>query len=354
MKIYWLILGVLTVALLAGCGGEGGSETVQGTQAASAQGAGSEGKQAQAPKKDPRDSGRIATVYVAMDGWDSAETVSMLMAEKLGYFKKKKIYPVTLSPVTPKLTIPDVIEGQDAIGVAHGPEAVAARDKGAPIVIVGNVLQQSTAAFIWTKESGIKGIADLKGKTVAIPGLNFQSSFLNNVLTEGGLAESDVNVISVGNDLVPALLKGRADAIFGGSAEVEGVNLASHGQEPVVTPVTDLGVPDYDELVLVARRNVAEENPSLMKDFVKAVAHGAYVATDKPDIATKALVASGESDPEINPSAMEEQVKATVGKLSDSGYVDPARFQHLIDWMYENEMISEAYSVEELLPEYSR
>jgi putative hydroxymethylpyrimidine transport system substrate-binding protein len=352
MKTFWLILAVLAAALFAGCGGGGGSETAEGTQAASTKDAGSAGKQA--PKKDPRDSGRVATIYIAMDGWDSAETVSLLMAEKLGYFKKKRIYPITLSPVTPKLTIPDVVKGQDAIGVAHGPEAVAARDKGAPIVIVGNVLQQSTAAFIWTKESGIKGIADLKGKTIAIPGLNFQQSFLINVLTEGGLTESDVNVISVGNDLVPALLKGRADAIFGGSAEVEGVNLASHGLEPVVTPVTDLGVPDYDELVLVARRNVAEENPALMKDFVKAVAHGAYVATDKPEVATKALVASGESDPEIGPAAMQEQVGASVGKLSDSGYVDPARFQHLIDWMYENEMISEAYSVDELLPDYDR
>lgn len=354
MKTLWLVIGVLATAVLAGCGSGGGGETAEGSQPSSSQKASSEGQQSQAPKKDPRDSGKTATVYVAMDGWDSSETVSMLMAETLGYFKKKRIYPITLSPVTPKLTIPDVVKGQDAIGVAQGPEAVAARDKGAPIVIVGNVLQEATAAFIWPKESGIKGIADLKGKTVAIPGLSSQFSFLNNVLTEGGLSESDVNVISVGNDLVPALLKGRADAIFGGSANVEGINLASHGLEPVVTPVTELGIPDYDELVLVARRNVAESNPQLMKDFAKAVAHGAYVATDKPDIATKALVASGESDPEIGPSTMEEQVKATVGKLSDSGYVDPARFQHLIDWMYENEMISEAYSVEELLPDYSR
>jgi putative hydroxymethylpyrimidine transport system substrate-binding protein len=351
MKIYPLVVGILVTAALAGCGGGSGDGTAEGDEAARAQEVARKKQPPHSPAADPRESGKTATIYVAMDGWDSAETVSMLMAERLGYFKKKRIYPITLSPVTPKLTIPDVVKGQDAIGVAHGPEVVAARDKGAPIVIVGNVLQQSTAAFIWTKESGIKGIADLKGKTVAIPGLNFQWSFLHNVLTEGGLSESEVNVITVGNDLVPALLKGRADAIFGGSAEVEGTNLASHGLEPVVTPVSELGVPDYDELVLVARRNVAEANPQLMKDFVKAVAHGAYVATDKPDIATKALVSSGESDPEVSPGAMEEQVKATVGKLSDSGYVDPARFQHLIDWMYENEMISEAFSVDQILPD---
>jgi len=354
MRTYWLGVIVSVALLIAGCGGGGGGdesagEAVEATQAASAEKA-SPPAGAQGPKVDTRSSGKSAEVWVAMDGWDGAETVSILMAEHRGYFKKLKISPLTLSPVTPKLTIPDVVKGQDAIGVATGPEAVDARDKGAPIVIVGNVLQQATAAFIWTKESGIKGIADLKGKTIAIPGLSSQVSFLQNVLVEGGLGLSDVKVINVGNDLVPALVDGRADAIFGGSETVEGIDLKSRGFEPVITPVTDLGIPDYDEVVLVARRDVAEANPKLMSDFVSAVARGAYAATDQPDEATEALEASGEKNPEISSSAMQEQVGATVGKLSDSGYVDPARFQHLINWMYENEMISQAYPVEALLP----
>ena len=289
-------------------------------------------------------------MIVAMDGWDSAETASILEAEYRGFFEKANLAVLTLSPESPKLTIPDVVRGQDLIGVAHEPDAVAARYKGAPIVIVGNVLQQSTAAFIWRKGSGIQGIADLKGKTVAIPGLSFQYSFLQNVLTEGGLELSDVNVISVGNDLVPALVEGRADAIFGGSSNVEGVDLESRGYQPVSVPVSELGTPDYDELVLVARRDVAMAQPDLFEDFVKALARGAFEATDKPDEAAAALIASGESNPETSPEAKEVQVGATVGKLSDSGYVDPARLQRLIDWMYENEMIGEDFPAEELLP----
>jgi putative hydroxymethylpyrimidine transport system substrate-binding protein len=343
MKNRWLAALALVALLVAGCGGGSGSDThAEGTNAASKQ---------PAPNLDHRDANKIATMWVAMDGWDSAETVSFLVAEKRGYFRKLKISPLTLSPVTPKLTIPDVVRGQDILGVATAPEAIAARDRGAPIVIVGNVVTQATAAFIWTKESGIKRIADLKGKTIAIPGLPSQKSLLETALTEEGVEPSEVKVINVGNDLVPSLVKGRADAIFGGSANVEGIDLKSRGFQPVVTPVGALGVPAYDEQVLVALQNVAEGNTKLIGDFVSALARGASTAKEKPQEAIKVLEASGEKNPEISSAAMHEQVGATVGMLSASGRVDPARIQRLIDWMFENGMIEEDFPVEELVPQ---
>jgi len=117
-----------------------------------------------------------------------------------------------------------------------------------------------------------------------------------------------------------------------------------------VTPVTALGVPDYDELVLVARQDVAEANPKLMEDFVSAVARGAATASEEPQAATRALQGSGEKNPEISRPAMKAQVDATVEMLSGSGRADPARLQRLIDWMSENKLIGEDYPAEELLP----
>ena len=42
--------------------------------------------------------------------------------------------------------------------------------------------------------------------------------------------------------------------MLGGFRNVEGVDLRVRGKDPVVTPVDQLGVPTYDELVLVANR----------------------------------------------------------------------------------------------------
>jgi len=354
MKIHWLAAVILVALAMAGCGGGSGSDTTgggsaEGTQAASAEEAGSSDGQSQGPRVDFRDSKGVVTMWVAMDGFDSAETVSFLVAEKRGYFRKEKIAPLTLSPVTPKLVIPDVVKGQDLIGVITGPEAVVARDKGAPIVIVGSVVQEATAALIWPRESNIETIADLKGKTIATPGLSSQESLLEHVLGEEGLEPADVNVIRVGNDLVASLEKGRADAIFGGSENVEGIDMKARGLQPVVHPVTAMGVPDYEELVLVAREDVAEANPKLIDDFVSATARGSSAAVEEPRQAARLLVASGEKNPEVSTAAMHQQVDATAGMLSSSGQVDPARLQQLIDWMSENEMIQEDLPADSLL-----
>ena len=128
-----------------------------------------------------------------MDGWDSPETAGIVMTEARRYFTDVELEAFTLSPTTtPALSIPDVVNGADVLGVAHGPEVVMAKDRGAPILIVGNLISRPTAAMIWLRKSRIRSLADLRGKTIAIPGLSFQEEFLRAALEQGGLALSDV------------------------------------------------------------------------------------------------------------------------------------------------------------------
>jgi putative hydroxymethylpyrimidine transport system substrate-binding protein len=284
-----------------------------------------------------------------MDGWDGAETIGIVMAEKRGYYEKEKLAVTTLSPVSPALSIPDVLNGSDEIGVAHGPQVVLAKDKGAPLVVIGSLVPHATAAMIWTKESGIGGIADLAGKTVAIPGLSFQRDFLETVLARGGLTLADVKVKSVGNDLIPALLSGKADAIFGGSGNQEGAELEARGVAPVVTPLRDLGIPDYEELVLVSREDRESKSPQALSDFAAATAHGAVAAAKDPEVAARVLDQSGESNPKTSQAAFEGAVRKTVPLVSQSGEADSTRTEELIDWMYRQGMIESKVAISELL-----
>jgi putative hydroxymethylpyrimidine transport system substrate-binding protein len=333
-----VVAGLLAV-LVAGCGG--GEETQAGKTVPASQAA-----QEQPSKPESREP---QLLWVALDGWESAETLGLVMAEKSGYFEKLRLELNTLAPVTPALSIPDVINGSDQIGVGHTPQAIVARAKGAPIVIVGSLVSQPTAAMIWPKKSNIHGIADLKGKTIAIPGVSFQRDFLESILARGGLTLEDVKVKKVGNDLVPALVNGKADAIFGGSGNVEGANLASRGLEPVVTPVGDLGVPPYEELVLVAREDTASEISEVMHDFVGAVVKGATAAADDPKGAIDALRSAGEGNPETSERARRVEVSQTLPLLSQSGDVDPGEMEDLVAWMYEQGMIQTKVPVSELI-----
>ena len=137
--------------------------------------------------------------------------------------------------------------------------------------------------MIWLKKSGIKGVGDLRGKTIATAGIPYQDAFLKTILARANLSPSDVKAVNVGFGLLPALVGGSAQAMLGGFSNVEGVDLRQRGKHPVVTPVDKLGVPTYDELVLVAQRKHLEEDPESIRLFIAALARGTAAAVEEPE-----------------------------------------------------------------------
>src|SRR5207248_5546981 len=123
----------------------------------------------------------------------------------------------------------------------------------------------------------IRTIADLKGRTIGITGVPADNAALDSALESVGLSRSDVRVVSVGYNLLPALLSHKVDAVLGVYRNVEGIDLEERGLHPTVIPVDRAGVPTYDELVLVAsssrlRSDVAYR--STVRRFVNAFLAG--------------------------------------------------------------------------------
>lgn len=290
---------------------------------------------------------------VTLDGWQGPENVGMLLARERGYFADLGPEPSIWSPAKPERPFDYVRYGTDDLGISHEPEVVLAQAKGRPAVILGSLISQPTAAMIWTKKSGIHDVSDLKGKTIAYPGLPFQEHFLEKVLATGGLTLEDVTLENVGYKLVPALVSGQADAIFGGSGNMEGAELESSGMQPVITPVQDFGIPAYDELVVIARESEVSEEPELMSNFMSAVARGTAAAAEDPKGVFDALSENSDANPETSGKALRAQIQATNPLFSEDGSVDPAQLESLVDWMYEEGMIEEKVPVEALLSNVS-
>ena len=125
-------------------------------------------------------------------------------------------------------------------------------------------------------------MADLRGKTIATAGIPYQDAYLKTILARAKLTPADVKTVNVGYGLLPALVGGSAQAMLGGFSNVEGVDLRLRGKDPVVTPVDKLGVPTYDELVLVANRDRLEEDPQAIRLFLGALARGTAAAIEEP------------------------------------------------------------------------
>ena len=132
---------------------------------------------------------------------------------------------------------------------------IFAQAAGAPIQYVAyEPPAPKGEAILVPKDSKLNSVADLKGKTVATAGIPYQDAFLKTILARVQLSPDEVKSVNVGFGLLPALVGGSAQAMLGGYSNVEGVDLRERGKAPVVTPVDQLGVPTYDDLVFVTSR----------------------------------------------------------------------------------------------------
>ena len=201
--------------------------------------------------------------------------------------------PASTSPFTPPLTaapIKQLAAGHTDLAISYEPEVLLANEQGLDVVAVGALVDTPFTSMIWLKQSKIGRIGDLRGKTIATAGIPYQDAYLKTILARANLSPADVKVVNVGYGLLPAIVGGRAQAILGGFSNVEGVDLRERGKDPVVTPVDRLGVPTYNELVVVAQRDRLEDDPEAIRLFLAALERGTAAAVDSPKATTDALL----------------------------------------------------------------
>jgi putative hydroxymethylpyrimidine transport system substrate-binding protein len=286
------------------------------------------------------------SLSLTLDFYPNPDHAGIYMAQKLGYFADAGLDVSIQTPADPAAPIKQVAAGQTDLAISYEPEVLLAHEQGLDVLAVGAVVDRPLTSLIWLKKSGVKGVAGLRGKTIATAGIPYQDAYLKTILARAKLTPSDVNAVNVGYGLLPALVGGRAQAMLGGFSNVEGVDLRLRGKDPVVTPVDKLGVPTYDELVLVAKRGRLEEDPESTRLFLAALARGTAAAVENPDAATKALL---EANPDLDPKLTRAEVAATLPLLSKRGTMDPARWKAFIAWMQENGLISGRPTTAEVL-----
>jgi putative hydroxymethylpyrimidine transport system substrate-binding protein len=289
---------------------------------------------------------------LTLDFYPNPDHAGIYMAQKLGYFEEAGLEVSIAAPSDPAAPVKQVAAGRTDLAISYEPEVALAREQGLDVIAVGALVNRPLTSLIWLAESKIKGVGDLEGKTIATAGIPYQDAFLKTILARVDLGPEDVEAVNVGFGLLPALVGGSAQAMLGGYSNVEGVDLRERGKAPVVTPVDQLGVPTYDELVLVADRSALEEDPDKFRLFLAALQRGTEAAAENPGAATKAIT---EANPDLEPKLAAAEVKATLPLLSARtgdqpyGYMDPKEWEAFAGWMRDNGQIDSLPQASELL-----
>jgi putative hydroxymethylpyrimidine transport system substrate-binding protein len=244
-----------------------------------------------------------------------------------------------------------VAAGRADLAVSYEPEVLLAQDQGLDVQAVGAIVDQPLTSLISLPRAGINTGADLSGKTVGTAGIPYQTDYLETILQSAGLPSSDAKEVNVGLNLLPTLIGGKVDAILGGFRNIEGVDLQQRGLSPRIVPVDQLGVPTYDELVLVARRTTVEEHPEALRSFISATARGTDYAIGHPQEAANAVLTAGKG---LDPMQTRAEVDATLPLLAGTrgqpyGFMNPGQWRGYAAWMAEHDLISSAPRTSDVL-----
>ena len=198
--------------------------------------------------------------------------------------------------------------------------------QGAALVSVAVIDAMGSEAIIVRPDSGVKTIADLKGKallTTANAGVN---TFFPIVLANSGLAEGDITITNVPDGaLVSSYLQGAGGAVgmLGGIDDKPAEIKANGGEAPVIFPYSDFGVNQVGYCI-VARTEMVEQNPDLVKRFVAATIKSYKAASAEPDAAVAAIgdIVGGTMNEDEGKAQSRAVLDVTLGLLYSAANTD--------------------------------
>jgi putative hydroxymethylpyrimidine transport system substrate-binding protein len=288
---------------------------------------------------------------LALDFFINPDHAGIYMALERGYFADAGLDVKPRVPSDPSAPIKQVAAGRVDLAISYEPEVMLARDQGLDVIAVAAIVQEPLTSLISLPDAKIREPADLEGKRVVTAGIPYQTAYLETILNDAGVDPDDVEQIDVGLNLLQPVLSGRADAMFGGFRNVEGVQLEERGENPRIVPVNRLGIPDYDELVLVARDEQVAEDPETIRLFIAALERGTVDAREDPQAATDALL---EASPELERKLTLAEVRETVPLFfpprgQPFGFMDPSEWGAFAGFMADQGQIQTRLGTKELL-----
>ena len=280
---------------------------------------------------------------VLLDYVPNADHAGIYAAQAAGLYAKAGLDVKIQAPPDPSAPLKLLQAGRADVAISYEPELMLARDAGAAgLVAVGALVQEPLTSLMALPAGKVSSAQDLTGKRVGTAGIPYQSAYLKTIEAKAGV--TGVKETNVGFNLVPAMVSKKVDATLGAFWNVEGVDLQRRGAKPVILKMPDLGVPTYDELILVARaKDLNAAGASRLRRFLQATAGGHRLLQDDPEVGVDALLKAEKGQ---DRALVDAQVRATLpaffpkDKTKPWGYMEAQQWAAYELWMRDNKLLT--------------
>jgi len=258
------------------------------------------------------------------------------VAQDKGFYEEEGL-DVTILPGGPDIAPPQVLAGGGADAMLNWmPSALAAREKGLPVVNIAQPFKTSGLMLTCWKDTGITGVQDFKGRTIGVWFFGNEYPFLSwmaqeGISTDGG--EDGVTVLKQGFNVDP-LLQREADCISTMTYNEYGqvLDAGVNPDELITFKYEDQGVATLEDGIWVLEENL--DDPVFvdkMTRFVRASMKGWKYAEENVAEAGAIIIENDETGAQSEAAQvrmMEEVAKLTAGS---NGALDEADYQRTVD-----------------------
>ena len=264
-----------------------------------------------------------------------AQFAGYYVALDKGYYEEEGL-EVEIKPGGPDIAPPQVLAGGGAdVMLNWMPSALAARERGVPVVNIAQPFKSSGLMLTCRKETGITSPEDFRGKTIGVWFFGNEYPFLSwmsqlGIPTEGG--SDGVTVLKQGFNVDPLLQK-QADCISTMTYN-EYWQVIDAGLSPddlVVFKYEDQGVSTLEDGIYALEENLSDPDfADRMVRFVRASMKGWKYAEANPDEAAEIVLdndATGAQTEKHQKRMMGEIAKLTAGS---NGALDPADYERTV------------------------
>lgn len=211
----------------------------------------------------------LTKVTLRLNYVPNAEHAPYYLGLKKGFYKEAGLDIEILPGSGSNETVRLVGAGNDMFGVSVADAVLIGRGRGAPVVSLAVLLQQSPNVMVSLKERGIEKPTDLYGKKVGVPSRSTVFAFWKALSSSAGLDEDQIETVDLGTTPTSGVLvSGGIDAAIT-LATNEKVALEKRGVELNVIDLAQYGVRSYGQ-VLFANEDVVKNQPEVAAKMKEA------------------------------------------------------------------------------------
>jgi putative hydroxymethylpyrimidine transport system substrate-binding protein len=286
-----------------------------------------------------------APLVFMLDWFPNPDHVPLYAAQGEGYFAQEGLRVTVQVPANPDDPLKLVAAGRVDVAVNYESNVIMARSRGLPVRSVGLLIDQPLTTVMFLKSSGIRSPKDLVGRRVGFSVTGLEDAFIDQIVHSDGAAQSNLKMVNVSFDLVPALLTHKVDAVIGAYRNVERIQIELQGQAVGMFEPEKYGVPEFYELVLIASDTGLARRRGDIARFVRAVSRGIAFTRRQPDAAFARYV---RAYPRLADAFNRKSFQATLPYYARTQVQTRARWEAFDQWLVTHKVIPRAVPVDDL------